>query len=150
MPILRNARHERFAQGLAEGKCADEAYQAAGYKPDRGHASRLATNGSIVARVAEIQAIAVEKVGLTKEWVIERLIENANRAMQGVQVLDKDGKPTGEWKYDGAVANRALELLGKEQGMFVDRTVNENVEHVVGRHPSAVEDWTEKHNATSH
>ena len=29
--------------------------------------------------------------------------------------------PTGEYRYEGSVANRALELLGKEQGMFVDR-----------------------------
>jgi hypothetical protein len=55
MPILRNtigskwqhsgsggrvARHEQFAQELAKGKAADDAYQAVGYKPDRGHASR--------------------------------------------------------------------------------------------------------------
>ena len=30
-------------------------------------------------------------------------------------------KPTGEYRYDGNVANRALELLGKQQGMFIDR-----------------------------
>jgi hypothetical protein len=28
---------------------------------------------------------------------------------------------TGEFKYDGAVANRALELIGKELGMFINR-----------------------------
>ena len=36
-------------------------------------------------------------------------------------VLDGKGHPTGVYKYQGAVANRALELLGKELGMFVDR-----------------------------
>ena len=35
--------------------------------------------------------------------------------------LDKERKPTGEYRYDGNVANRALELLGKQQGMFIDR-----------------------------
>jgi hypothetical protein len=27
----------------------------------------------------------------------------------------------GMYKYGGAVANRALELIGKEMGMFIDR-----------------------------
>jgi phage terminase small subunit len=53
MAPLRNTRHECFAQELATGKTADEAYQIAGYKPDRAHASRLAANGNIRGRVTE-------------------------------------------------------------------------------------------------
>jgi hypothetical protein len=44
-------------------------------------------------------------------------MENANRAMQAVPASEG-----GEYRYDGAVANRALELLGKEIGMFIDRS----------------------------
>ena len=46
--------------------------------------------------------------------MLENLRLNAERALQQRPVLDKDGKETGEYKYDGAVANRALELIGKE------------------------------------
>jgi phage terminase small subunit len=35
MPVLSNPKHERFAQELAKGKTADEAYQLAGCKPNR-------------------------------------------------------------------------------------------------------------------
>lgn len=42
--------------------------------------------------------------------------------MQAAPVTDRDGMPTGEYRYDGSVANRALELLGKELGMFIDRS----------------------------
>jgi hypothetical protein len=52
---------------------------------------------------------------------MERLRENAQRALQAVQATDEDGNPIGEFRYEGAVANRALELLGKEIGMFIDR-----------------------------
>jgi len=83
----------------------------AGYAENRGNAIRLKANESIVARVAELQDQAVAKFILTKEWVIERLIENANRAME-----INDGSVA-----NGAVANRALELLGKELGMFIER-----------------------------
>ena len=51
MSVLRNPRHERFAQELAKGETADRAYQQAGYRPDRAHAARLAANGSIRGRL---------------------------------------------------------------------------------------------------
>jgi phage terminase small subunit len=132
MPILTNPRHERFAQELAAGKSAAEAHGIAGYKPNRGNASHLQSNQSIQKRVAELlqerenihnqaTAKAVEATALTKEWVIAKLIENANRAMQAEAHRDGNGKPIGEYSYNGAVANRALELLGKELGMFIDR-----------------------------
>jgi hypothetical protein len=58
---------------------------------------------------------------LSRQWVIDKLIQNVDRAMEAEPVLDPKGNPTGEFKYNGNVANRALELLGKEIGMFVDR-----------------------------
>ena len=121
MPVLPNNKHELFAQGLAKGLSADAAYQAAGYKRDRGNAARLTANDSIHKRVAEIQGKAAEKAEVTKAWVMARLKEIVERAMQAVQVLDHDGNPTGEYTYQGNVANKALELLGKEIGMFVGR-----------------------------
>src|SRR4029453_17523661 len=121
MPILPNHKHELFAQGLAKGLSADAAYQAAGYKRDRGNAARLTANDSIQKRVAEIQGKAAEKAEVDKAWVMARLKEIVERAMQAVQVLDHDGNPTGEYTYQGNVANRALELLGKELGMFAQR-----------------------------
>jgi len=41
--------------------------------------------------------------------------------MQAEAVLNDDGKPIGQYSYQGSVANRSLELLGKELGMFIDR-----------------------------
>jgi len=64
MPILPNPRHESFAQHLAKGKTADEAYVLAGFKANRGNAARLKANESIAARVAELQSKAAEKA----EW----------------------------------------------------------------------------------
>jgi hypothetical protein len=46
---------------------------------------------------------------------------NVERAMQAEPVVDAEGVPTGQYVYNGNVANKALELLGKEQGMFIDR-----------------------------
>lgn len=71
MPVLRNAKHEKFAQAIAKGSSADEAYALAGYEPNRGNATRLKLNDSIRARASEIKDRVAEKA----EWsAADRLI----------------------------------------------------------------------------
>jgi phage terminase small subunit len=54
VPPLENVKHERFAQALAAGKSAVDAYECAGYRPNRGHASTLRKNPRLLERVDEI------------------------------------------------------------------------------------------------
>ena len=109
MPALRNQRHERFAVELAKGCSQTEAAKRAGYKGSRFHASRLATKSNIKARVAELEARTAEKVtqitAMDRAWVLEELRANLERHKE----------------TNGAVANRALELIGKELGLFINR-----------------------------
>ncbi len=56
-----------------------------------------------------------------QDWVLNRLVQNVGRAIRANPVLDKDGVSMGEYRYEGAVANRALELVGKHLGMFTDK-----------------------------
>ncbi|MCP8895336.1 hypothetical protein KYK29_10360 [Shinella daejeonensis] len=79
MPVLKNARHEKFAQALAKGKTADEAYQEAGYKPNRGNAATLKANQSISDRVAELQAGAAAKAQWTAADRLKTLSEIVER-----------------------------------------------------------------------
>jgi phage terminase small subunit len=101
MPRLDSTRHERFARALAEGEMAINAYVAAGYKPNRSAASRLSSDVNILARVNELRGDLFEHSKLDRAWIISRLMRNAE-------------------KENGAVSNRALELLGKTMGMFKD------------------------------
>lgn len=75
----------------------------------------------IAAAVAEGQDALAEQAGITAQWVLDRLKENVERAMQATPVLDRDGEPTGEYIYAGSVANGALRLLGQHLGMFKER-----------------------------
>lgn len=75
----------------------------------------------IASAIAERQAELAAENGLSQQWVLDRLKENAARAAQAEPVLDSKGKPTGEYQYEGAVVNRSVELIGKHLGMFVDR-----------------------------
>jgi hypothetical protein len=56
MPILQNPRHESFAQYRAHGAPLELAYGQAGYRPDSGHASRLARRPEVAARIVEVRA----------------------------------------------------------------------------------------------
>ncbi|MBA1156921.1 hypothetical protein [Microvirga mediterraneensis] len=156
MPALANNRHEIFAQELAKGKSQVEAYETAGFKNGQKNAHRLGTDEGILRRVAEIQSEraemdrkatekATEALAIDKQWVMARLVENVDRAMQAEAVLDNEGKPTGEYKYQGSVANKALELLGKELGMFIERTENVHVVHDITDEPLSPDQWADQH-----
>lgn len=73
MPALKNARHERFCQNVAKGMSATDAYAEAGYNGGASHASRLATNGNIKARIAELMGKAAEKAEISVARVLEEL-----------------------------------------------------------------------------
>lgn len=106
MPALRLRRHERFAQALASGKTCEEAYVEAGYKRDRHHAARVARLPHVAIRVRELIEMAVQTTVITRAFVMEELLKNANEA-----------RAAG--KHSAAI--RGFELLGKEIGMFVER-----------------------------
>lgn len=116
MPMLQNERQEKFCQALVQGKSKVDAYVIAGYSPSRPNASTLANAAHIRARVAELSGRAAEiainvagiNTGLTKTWVLERLRDNAVKALRQ--------------KHGSSVANRALELIGKELGLFIERS----------------------------
>src|SRR6202158_5583294 len=95
-------------------------------------ASRLQHQGNITQCIAEILAEreeihqgaverAIEETGIDKGWVITRLQEVVERSMQREAVTDEEGNPIGEYRFNAAGANKALELIGKELRMFIDR-----------------------------
>jgi hypothetical protein len=88
--------------------------------------------------------LVIERTAIDKEWVIERLRENVERAMQAQPVLDRAGNSTGSYVYNGATANRALELLGKELGMFIERRENKIVDEFDSMTDEQIEAWLDE------
>lgn len=93
MPVLSNARHELFAQSIAEGKTATEAYVLAGYKDDDGNACKMAARPEVQARIQEITGAAAEKVGVTCEAVLGELAKIGFSNMLDYIQIDGDGRP---------------------------------------------------------
>lgn len=109
MPVLHNQRHESFAQALAKGKTADEAYAQAGYKPHRGNASTLRAKQNIVDRVAELQAKVAKKVEVTVESLAGELEEARSIALAERQSSAAVQATMGKAKLFGlGVENRRL------------------------------------------
>jgi hypothetical protein len=102
MPVLRNPRHERYAQlffaGLSDGISQHDAYKAAGYLPSNKNSAKSAASrlmSTIVNRVRELQAeqqqrlqpsldISRERIGRRLDQA-SRMAEQANDARGMVQ-----------------------------------------------------------------
>lgn len=64
-----------------------------------------------------------EKVDLSAEWILQRLMLVAERSMQAEPVMIFDHESgtmveSGEYQFDSSGANKSLELLGKHIGLF--------------------------------
>ena len=108
MPVLQNAKHERFCQLRLEGKSQEEAYRLAGYKPDPGAASRLSRNVGVKKRMEELHVHALNKVEVTVETIAEQ--------------LDADREFAIKCKVPSA-AVAATVAKAKLYGLAVDRSV---------------------------
>jgi len=93
VPVLRNAKHEIFAQEVAKGKSADEAYQIAGFKQNRGNATRLKSNESVLSRIDEILSASADRAEVTIEKVYRELALLGFCNMQDYMRAGTDGDP---------------------------------------------------------
>ena len=113
-------KQRRFCEEYLIDLNATQAAIRAGYSQNtaRQIASENLSKLDIQEYLTQLKSERSERVSLNADWVMTRLRENVERAMQLTPVLDRNGNPTGVFRYDGAVANRALELIGRHLGMF--------------------------------
>lgn len=114
MPALKNTRHEAFAQAVASGKSATEAYTLAGYKGDRKAASNLWTNMDVRHRVSEIQSNAVKKVEITIDSLASELEEARAIALAEKQTSAAVSATMGKAKLFG-LGSETRKLTGTIQ-----------------------------------
>ena len=129
---LKNPRHEAFAQYLYEGLTAENAYERAGYKPNRHNAAALGREQHILTRVADLQERKSKQSDVTVERLTEMLIASHAKAVD-----------------EGDITNQrqcAMDLA-KLHGLIIDRSKNENenIVRTVGREPLSESEWRERH-----
>lgn len=100
MAVLKNSKHELFAQELAKGTTATEAYVLVGYKADDGNACKLSSK--VQDRVQEITSAAAERCGVTVGKVVTELAKigfsDIRKAVDwsGMLVTEEDNPDGGD------------------------------------------------------
>ena len=128
MAPLKGMR-EKFAIEYIVDYNATKAAIRAGYSEDSAasEGSRLLKNDKVSARVRELQEeYNKTKCFAEKERVLKELWETYEKAVQAVPVMVWDsGKhsyvESGEYSFDGKTATKAIELIGKMNGMFTEK-----------------------------
>ncbi len=102
---------------------ATQAAIRAGYsaKTAQEQSSRLLSNVMVAKHIQAAMDARAKKTGISAEYVINGIVKLIERCEQAVPVLDDEGNPTGEWKFESSSALRGYELLGKHLKLFTDK-----------------------------
>lgn len=111
MAILNNIRHEKYARFVAKGVSKSKAYALAGYVPSAPNASRLWRQYSTIRKRVE-QLMKKDSSNLTSQDILDHVYSTFELAYESQQA---------------SAALKALELLGKERGLWRDRRENVNI-----------------------
>lgn len=120
-----NEKQKIFCEQYMIDLNATQAALRAGYSEKTAHSqgSRLLKHVEVRTRIDELKAERMEELKLDQQWVLTRLQQISDRAMQQEPVLvwdyaSKSMIESGEYKFDSNGANKATELIGKHLGMF--------------------------------
>ena len=151
-------KQQRFVEEYLVDSNATAASVRAGYAAKGAHKKSylLLKHPEISAAIAAAQKARAEQVGVTKAYVLENLIELAERCLQkvpvlvrrgGVQVPRIDDAGNHLWTFNATGATRALELIGKHLGMFVDQHQVDHVHYAVSAEPElqSVDEWQKRY-----
>lgn len=123
-------KQEKFCQEYLVDLNGTQAAIRAGYseKTARQLATDTLSKAYIQERLAELRKDQQERTQVTADSIIERLNQIADRCMQAEPVMtynhdEKAMVETGEYKFEHAGANKALELLGRHLGIFNDKLI---------------------------
>jgi phage terminase small subunit len=116
-------KQQRFVEEYLIDLNATQAAIRAGYSAKTAYSSgqRMLKNVEVARLIEDGMKARSIRTELTQDWVLERLKENVERAMQAEEIVDSKGVRTGEYRYDGGVANGALQLIGRHLAMFTDK-----------------------------
>ena len=121
-------KQEQFAREYLLDLNATQAAIRAGYSPKTAYSmgQRLLKKAEVQEAVQCAMDERSRRTEVDADYVLTNLLEIVERCMQrapvmhrGKQVEDEEGR--GVWCFDGKNAIKALELLGKHKGMWIEK-----------------------------
>ena len=129
MPVLENSRHEKFAQAVANGANASEAYRQVSakraWKRADAHAYEWMRNSGISERIAELKQRTEAKADITRAEIIKILAGYArshpgdyphDTRLRAIQQLTKMTGWDAPDKVELSADNELTELLKRLRG----------------------------------
>lgn len=116
-------KQEAFVREYLIDLNATQAAIRAGYSRKTAQEQGAANLSKPIIRAAIDSELAnrAKRTEITADWVLETIRDTVVRCQQGEPVKDREGKPTGEWKFDSNAVLKGCELLGKHLALFKDR-----------------------------
>jgi len=105
MPVLRNPRHEKFAQEIAKAKTATAAMAAAGYSDPR-NSTRLMKNDEIRRRIEELKERGAARAEVSVASLLGELEEARQLALKLGQASAAVAATMGKAKITGRIIDR--------------------------------------------
>lgn len=117
-------KKELFAKEYLVDLNGTQAAIRAGYseKTANEQASRLLADVSVQKLIQYGVKERAAKVDISAEYVLQTIKNTIERCAQAEPVLDREGVPTGEYKFDSTAVLKGSELLGKYLKLFTDKT----------------------------
>jgi phage terminase small subunit len=122
---LANQQHENLAQAYVETANKKKAGEKAGYT-DKSNAFRAILRQDVQERIKFLQEERAEELGIDAYYVLSNLKTIAERCLQNEEVKDREGNPTGEYKFEHNGALKANELMMKHLGMLSEKVKHEH------------------------
>lgn len=135
MAELENARHEKYAQGLASGLSQRNAYRAAFPNSVKWKdttvdvkACELASDDKILVRLRELGKQATSRAVMTatqrKEWLTDVILSDAEKTQDKLKAVDILNRMDGEYidkvVVDGQVNNPLAGLTTEELKKLIE------------------------------
>jgi phage terminase small subunit len=118
-----NNRQKLFVKEYLVDLNATRAAKSAGYSERTAYSAgqRLLKHVEVSAAIAQKTEKLAQKLDISVEYVLGTIKQTIERCSQGVEVLDREGNPTGEWKEDSFAVLKGCELLGKYLKLFTEK-----------------------------
>ena len=121
-------KQERFVHEYLIDLNATQAAIRAGYskKTAKQIGSQNLSKLDISAAIQEAASERIERIKIDADWVLQEQVKVYERCMTVHPVLDSQGNPTGEFRFNAAGANKALESIGKHTSINAFKPIEDD------------------------
>lgn len=118
-----NERQKRFCQEYIKDLNAASAYLRAGYKSNNPDVcgAKLLTKVGIKSYINELLKERSKRTAIDADYVLYGIQDVVERCKQGKPVLDEDGNPTGEWRFEPNACLTGFKMLGQHLKLFTEK-----------------------------